>query len=117
MSIQIGNVRSIGKSENFAVTPDDRQELVQLVNGSVAVDGWAGTRQSGGDVVGLTAMFTAADANTVIGLWNNRTKTSVTLENGDTIAQARVVVKRISYPDALNFRRKYTILDLEFWKV
>lgn len=117
MSIQIGNVKSIGKSENFSVTPDDRQELVQLVDGAVAVDGWEGTRKTDGDVVGLTATFTRADGDTVIGWWNTRTLKQVVLETGETITNARIVIRRISYPDALPFRPLFTVLDMEFWKV
>ena len=117
MSIQIGSIKSIGKSENFTISPDDRQELVQLVDGAVAVDGWEGIRKNDGDVVGLTATFTKADGNVVMGWWNNRTLKQVILENGDTIANARIIIKRISYPEALSFRSGFVILDLEFWRV
>lgn len=117
MSVSIGGYKSIGKTENLTITPDDRQELVQLVGGAVAIDGWEGARLTDGDVTGCTAMFTAADGAQVISLWNSRTLSTVVLENGETISSARVVVRRISYPDALAFRSKYVILDLEFWRV
>ena len=116
MSIQIDTVKSIGKSEGFSITPDDRQELVQLVDGVVAVDGWGGTRNTAGDVTGLSATFTAADASTVIGWWNSRTLKTVTLEDGTSFT-ARIVVRKITYPDAIPFRSKFAILDLEFWTV
>ena len=117
MSVQINNYKSVGKTENYTVSPDDRQELVQLVDGAVAIDGWDGTRQNDGDVVGFTATFTHADAQAVIGLWNNRTLTTVQLEDGSAISNARIIIKRISYPDPLPFRAKYTVLDIEVWRV
>ena len=117
MSIRIGSVYSIGKTENFSVNPDDRQELVQLVDGAVCIDGWGGTRNSDGDIVSLTATFTKSDAEIVIALWSGRVLTSVALENGETIANARVIVRRINYTENVDWRNKYTILDLEIWRV
>lgn len=117
MSIQIGNIKSIGKSESFAKNPDDRQELVKLVDGALAVDGWGGIRRDSGDTVSLTATFNKTDADQVITWWHSRTKQNVVLEDGTPIENARIIVRRISFSDALKFRPKFTILDLEFWRV
>ena len=117
MSVQIGSVKSIGKTQNYSYNPDDRQELVPVIGGAVAVDGWGGTRSNTGDTVQFTATFSAADATTLVGYWNSRTLQNVTLEDGTTISSARVIVRRISYPDALAHRSKYAILDLEIWRV
>ena len=114
MSIQIGTVKSVGKCENFSVAPDNREELVQLVGGVVVTDGG---RITDGDVTSLQATFSAADGATIMGWANTRTKQNVTLEDGSTINNARIIIRRISYPDYIGFRSKYTVLDMEFWRV
>ena len=118
MSILINNsIRSIGKTSNYNVVPDDRQQIIKLVNGNTVLDGWNGARQTTGDIVSLTATFSKADGDSVISLWNNRTHVPVQLENGEIIYEARIVIKRISYHDFLPFRRKFVDLDIEIWKI
>lgn len=116
MSIQIGTVRSLSKVENFSINPDDRQELVQLVGGVVVIDGWNGSRNTNGDTYSMTATFDKHSGNTVLGYWNNRTIVSIVLEDGTTM-NGRIVVRRITYPDALAYRRGFMVLDFEIWKV
>lgn len=117
MSVIIGGYKSLGKVDNYSLTPDDRQELVQLNDGVVAIDGWQGVRNTDGDVVSFTALFERGAGEEVIGLWNNRTLTTVTLEDGTTLSNARVIVRRITYPEALVYRSTYMYLELEIWKV
>jgi len=112
--ITINGYKSLGKAENYATQPDDRQELVKLVSGAVVVDGWNGARQAVGDAVSLTATFARADANSIIAIWNARTLVAVTLDDGTTINQARIIIRRISYPKL--FESTHTILDLEIWR-
>ena len=121
MSVQIDTIKSIGKCENVSISPDDRQEIVQLVDGAIAIDGWNITgndsRPIDGDVVGFSATFTKDDADNIIRYWNKRQKKRVVLEDGTEIASARIIVRKISFTDALAFRNKYTVLDLEIWRV
>lgn len=113
MATIVNGIKAI-KTENLSISPDDRQELVQLVNGATVIDGWGGTRQAVGDVTALTLTFDTVNANKIIGYWNNRTLVPVTLEDGSTIARARIVIRRLSYPKMM--QSKYVIVDIEFWR-
>lgn len=113
--IQVGSIKSIGRATDYSYTLDDRQELIQTVNGAVAVDGWDGQRVSAGDVVSCKATFTKADAETIRNWWSGRTKQDVVLDNGDTINEARIIVRQINMVDG--FYSSYQSLSLEFWKV
>ena len=110
-----GAIKSIGHATDYSYTLDDRQELVQTVNGAVAIDGWNGARVADGDVVSCKCTFTKTDAETVRGYWANRTKKNVTLDNGDTISNARIIVRQIGILEG--FWANYQTLTLEFWKV
>lgn len=113
--VQIGNIKSIGHATDYSYEPDDRQELVKTVGGAVAVDPWGGTRVSDGDVLTLTAIFANADATTVQGYWATRTRQNVTLDDGSTINNARIIVRQITPLEG--FWTGYRKLGLEFWKV
>ena len=113
--ITIGTVKSRGKGENYNFEFDDRQELVKTINGAVVVDPWNGSRVSDGDVVSVTAMFSVADATTIRGWWASRTKKNVTLDDGSTISNARIIVRKIEFVTL--YETRYVKLGLEFWKV
>lgn len=113
--VQIGTVKSFGRAENYNFDFDDRQQLVKTVNGAVAVDPWNGSRVADGDVVSFTATFTVADAGTVKGWWAGRTKKTVTLDDGTSISNARIIVRGIEYINL--FYGKCVKLKLEVWKV
>ena len=115
MSIQIGTVKSIGKAENYNWTYDDRQTLVKTVNGAVAVDAWSGSRGADGDIVSCSANFSTADATSVLSWWTSRTKKNITLDDGSTISNARILVRGKQMIEG--FESKYIKLNLEFWKV
>ena len=113
--IQIGTIKSIGKADRYGFDYDDRQTLVKTINGAVAIDGFSGSRISAGDVVSCSAIFVKADANTIIGWWTSRTKKNITLDDGSTINNARILVRGKEFPEG--FEGKYVKLNLEFWKV
>lgn len=113
--ITIGTVNSVGHATDYNYELDDRQELVKTVAGAVAVDPWNGSRVATGDVVSCKATFSAADASTVKGWWASRTKKNVTLDNGESISNARIVVRQISFLEG--FWTGYVSLGLEFWRV
>ena len=112
MAIKIGTVSSIGRAENWSITPDDRQEKVETVGG-VFVEDYG--HVAAGDVISCSATFDNTAYNTVLGYWNNRTLVKVIAQDGTQYNNRRVVVKGISYyADRLE---KYKKLELEFWGV
>ena len=113
--IQVGSIKSIGRATDYSYTLDDRQELIQTVYGAVAVDGWEGSRFADGDVVSCKATFTKADAETIRSWWAGRTKQNIVLDNGDTINNARIIVRQIGMVEG--FYSSYQSLSLEFWRV
>lgn len=115
MAVQIGTVKSIGRAERYNFDFDDRQTLVKTVQGAVAIDAWSGSRVNTGDVVSCVAQYTVADASTIIGWWTSRTKKNVTLDDGSTISNARILVRGKELIDGLE--SKFIKLSLEFWKV
>lgn len=117
MAINIGTVKSIGKTEGLQIIPDDRQELVKTVTStgasSVAVDdaGYV----SDGNVISLNAVFSDTDFTVLSGYWTARTKVTVVLDDGTTIYNARIVIKGYQYyNDLIN---NYKLVNLEIWKV
>lgn len=113
--VQIGSIKSIGHATDYSYNLDDRQELVKTVGGAVAVDPWGGTRISDGDIVSFSAIFTSSDASTVQGYWSNRTRQNVTLDDGTTITNGRIIVRQITLLEG--FWSGYKKLGLEVWKV
>lgn len=113
--VKIGNVESIGKATDYNFTLDDRQELIKTVNGAVVVDPWDGVRNNEGDTIAFKATFTNADAETVRSIWANRTRVNVTLDDGTVIANARVIVRSISFPDL--FEKTHKELGVEIWNI
>lgn len=113
--IQIGNIKSIGHATDYSYTLDDRQELVKTVGGAVAIDPWNGTRLADGDIVSLSAIFTMTDASTVKGYWAARTRQNVTLDDGSTITNARIIIRQITPLEG--FWTGYTKLGIELWRV
>lgn len=113
--VQIGTVKSKGKAENYNFEFDDRQELVKTIGGAVVVDAWDGTRVNDADTIQFTALFSSADASTIKGWWGNRTKQNVTLDDGTTINNARILVRGIEMVDL--FETRFVKLKLEIWRV
>lgn len=117
MSIQIGTIKSIGRTEGLEITPDDRQELVKTVNSTgtetVTVEDYGVVAD--GEVISLEATFLPADYNTLRNYWTNRTPVTVILDDGTTnINNARIVIRRIQYYDKLMPTRK--TVQLEVWR-
>lgn len=117
MAINIGTIKSIGKTSNLQVIPDDRQELVKTVTStgvsSVVVEdaGYV----ADGEVISLNATFSDTDFTTLKNYWINRTKVTVTLDDGTTINNARIVVKGYQYYD--NLLSSFKSVNLEIWKI
>lgn len=109
--IQIGAVKSMREPEGYSITPDDRQELVKCINGSVfPVD--AGFCADG-DVFSFTAIFSPNTWATLKGYWQGRNRVDVIDQNNVFTANMRVVVKKYEYASKHNFWK----ITLELWRV
>lgn len=117
MAISIGSVRSLGHAQNLEIIPDDRQQLVKTVtnNGvpSVTVEDYGVV--SNGEVISLSATFSASDYTTLLGYWSARTLVTVVMDDGTTISNARIVVRRSSYYDSM--LSPFKTVQLEIWRV
>lgn len=117
MAIKIGTIESVGSTNNLERLPDDRQQLVKTVtnNGtpSVTVEDYGVV--ANGEVISCSAVFSATDYATLLNYWSGRTQVNVTLDDGTTISNARVVVRRSSYYD--NLLNGYKLVQLEIWRV
>lgn len=117
MAINIGTIKSIGKTSNLQIIPDDRQDLVKTVTStgvsSVVVEdaGYV----ADGEVISLNATFSDTDFTTLKNYWINRTKVAVVLDDGTTISNARIVIKNIQYYD--NLLSSYKTVQLEVWRL
>lgn len=112
MAISIGTVATMKTPDDWAVIPDDRQTLVQTLDGVVAVD--AG-RVETGDRYAFTGTFTPTAWAILKGYWNNRTFVPVVMPNGETLANCRVVVKGYTFADPLF--KNYIKAQIEIWEV
>ena len=116
MAIQIGTVYSVGHADDTEFVPDDRQQLIKTVdntgNGSVTVEDYGVV--SDGEVISLSAVFSSSDYATLVNYWSTRTLVTVVLDDGTTINNARVVIKRTMYYD--NLMSKYKKVYMEIWK-
>lgn len=108
--IQIGTIKSMREPEGFGCTPDDRQELIQCIDGVCYVD--AGYHPEG-DVFSCTAIFKPADWVILKGYWQGRVKVDITDQQGEVTPQIRVVVKKYE-PIS---KHKYWKITMEFWRV
>lgn len=110
--VQIGNIKSIGRTDGLDIAPDDRQELVKIIGG-VTVEDYGVVAD--GEVISFSAVFAATDYETLRGYWSSRTLVRVVLDDGKVIDNARVVVRRTTYADDL--LNSYKKVQLEVWRV
>ena len=108
--IKIGDVETL-RTENWKVTPDDRQTQIETIGGKVVQD--FGHVEEG-DIFSCSVTLKAADAITLYDYWHNRTLVTVRDVAGQEWENLRVVIKRYSYVD--RFESHYAV-DLEFWRV
>lgn len=110
MHIEIDGMKSLSV-ENWKIVPDDRQQTVEVLGGTVVQD--FGHLESG-DKASCTAVFSRRDWQKIKDIWNQRRLVDVTDEAGTVHREVRVVVKGYSY--VARFPLFYT-LTLEFWRV
>jgi hypothetical protein len=110
-------IESTGRSSELEFLPDDRQELVKTVTNtgqpSVIVEDYGYVPE--GEVISLSATFSEVAYNNLLTIWKNRTQVTVRLDDGTTINNARIVIKRIQYYDPL--LNKYKTVQLEVWRL
>ena len=105
-------LKPIGWSENFTITPDDRIELVQTINGVTIADGG---RYPAGDRYTLTVVVDADTYNKIKTVWRRRELVDVELDDGTTLSNYVLLVRSVSYYDKGKKMTKYKKLDLELW--
>ncbi len=110
MHIRIGAVKTL-TVESWEITPDDRQQTVEIVNGLVVQDYG---HVEAGDKIGCTVTVSAAGWNIVKRYWDSRQLVDIEDEAGVVHKNLRVIVKSWRYvsrfPDHYN-------LTLEFWRL
>ena len=112
-----GNISSIGATENFNITPDDRQTLVKTVDslgvGGVVVEDFGYVEN--GEVIAFSAVFDDASYEKLLNIWKNRSLSDVIFEDGKQILSARLVLKSTTYFHTS--LASYKKVSLEVWKV
>ena len=107
--ILIGDVRTL-EVENWQIVPDDRQQQIEIVGGSVVQD--FGHIEEG-DTVSCSVTVLADGWETIKGYWDNRQKVNVSDEAGIVWSDMRVVVKSYEY---VPYFPKAIKATLEFWR-
>lgn len=113
MAINIGTAKSVGRTSNWTVIPDDRMLMQPLIDSpyNVVIDN--GHKESG-DKYSFSADFDTTNWALVKGYWENRTLVTVVMENGESVASMRVVVK--SYTSIKYFETTHVTATLELWR-
>lgn len=105
-------IKSIGRTTDMEIVPDDRQEIVKTIGGVVVEDYGVITN---GEITTLSCVFSATDYSTLLNYWSNRTKVTVTLDDGTIINNARIVIRRTQFAnEVLN---KYKKVYMEVWRI
>lgn len=111
IAIKIGDVYSLANPQDEIITPDDRQETLEII-GSVVVQDFG--RVELGDKISWTLQFWKNDWNKIIGYWSNRELVEITDAAGETF-YARVVVR--SYSRIYKFENLAVEAKIELWRV
>lgn len=109
--LKIGDAEAFKRPESWAVTPDDRQEKHETINGVVVEDYGV---VDAGETISTTAIFTYYNYLKILEYWRSRQKVPVIDVAGIDHGALRVVVKSDTYIDRFESFHK---LELEFWKV
>lgn len=107
--IYINGIASFRDPENYKVIPDDRVQKVEIIGG-VAIQDYG--HIDAGDVISMTCLFSEANFNQLLGLWNSRTIVSFTDTAGAVWSGRRIVMKE--YERDKNFPH-YILASFELW--
>lgn len=109
LKLRIGDAAAFRRPEDWSITPDDRQEKHQTIDGVVVEDYG---HVDAGDVISCTVILAYRDYEKVYNYWVQRTKVTVIDHAGNTWEDMRVVIKKDSY---VEYHESYHRLELEFW--
>ena len=112
MAVKIGAAYSMNDPENETITPDDRQTLIEVMDGAVVQD--FGHYEEA-DKIEWSLQFRLSDWEIVKGYWASRELVEVTDIHGGRSVTARIVIKNYSYVDW--FRDKAVKAKLELWRI
>lgn len=110
MKIKINNIESYRSPESITINVDDRIEKVPLINGNVVQDYG---HIASGDSFTVSALFSKANFNAIVALWENRQKVSFTDDSGEIWANCRIVIRSYRYEE--NFKN-YVLVNFEIWR-
>ena len=110
MAIKIGDAVSLNNPESETITPDDRQETLEIIDGVVVQDFG---RVEAGDKISWTLHFLKPEWEKVKGYWNRRDYVVIEDAAGESF-YARVVVK--SYSRLARFENKAIEANIELWR-
>lgn len=111
MKIKINNISSYRSPESCTYTVDDRIERIQLNNGNTVQDYG---HIASGDYFTLTCLFSKANFDAVMALWNARTPITFTDESGQVWQGMRLVIRKWQYQPRFP---GYIMLEFEIWRV
>lgn len=111
MKIKINNIESLKTPESFSITFDERVERIQLINGNTVQDYG---HIASGDYFTVSAVFSKADFNSIVSLWESRTKVTFQDESGDIWNSCRLVLKSYSYQKCFP---DYVLINFEIWRI
>ena len=109
--VKIGNAYSLSNPKNETITPDDRQETIEIIGGVVVQDFG---RVEQGDKILWTLQFWKKDWDLIKEYWNNRELVEITDAAGEVFF-ARVVVR--SYTRIYKFENKAIEANIELWRL
>ena len=109
--VKIGEAYSLKNPEDETITPDDRQETLEIIGGVVVQDFG---RVEQGDKITWTLQFWKKDWDIVKEYWNNRELVEITDAAGEVFT-ARVVVR--SYSRIYKFENLAVQASIELWRV
>lgn len=108
--IYIDDIPSFRDPESYKVILDDRVEKIEII-GSVSIQDMG--HVSDGDAISLVCVFSAANFNRLLNLWESRTKVNFTDTAGQVWSEMRIVMKE--YERDKKFPN-YVTATFELWR-
>lgn len=111
MKVKINDIESYRSPESCTFNVDDRIEKIQLINGNTVQDYG---HVASGDSFTVSALFSWANFQAIVALWEARTLVTFTDESGVQWQGCRIVLRSYRYlPRFHNF----VTVDFEVWRV
>lgn len=110
MKIKINNIESYRSPESITINVDDRIEKVQLINGNTVQDSG---HIASGDSFTVSALFSRANFNEIVALWEARQRVSFTDDSGEIWTNCRIVIRSYQYEKTF---KDYVLVNFEIWR-